>query len=82
VERKRLFGLGPLDDSNSTLGSGLYTPDASARTYARLLQLADELLVAGHPVLVDATFMKRVHRQPFRELAAWRRLYRRPATLR
>ena len=70
VERKRLFGLGPLDDSNSTLGSGLYTPDASARTYARLLQLADSVLAAGHPVLVDATFMKRDHRQPFRELAA------------
>ncbi len=70
VERKRLFGLGPLDDSGSTLGGGLYTPDASARTYARLRELADRLLVAGHPVLVDATFMKRAHRQPFRELAA------------
>ncbi|MFZ1640870.1 MAG: AAA family ATPase, partial [Candidatus Contendobacter sp.] len=70
VERKRLFGLGPLDDSGSTLGGGLYTPDASARTYQRLRDLADQLLAAGHPVLVDATFMKRAHRQPFRELAA------------
>lgn len=69
VERKRLFGLGPLDDSSSTLGGGLYTSDASARTYARLYELADQLLGAGQPVLVDATFMKRVHRQPFRELA-------------
>jgi hypothetical protein len=34
--------------------------------------LADQVLAAGHPVLVDATFMKRVHRQPFRELAARR----------
>ena len=72
VERKRLFGLGPLDDSGSMLGGGLYTPEASARTYTRLLQLADSLLVAGHSVLVDATFMKRDHRQPFRELAARR----------
>lgn len=69
VERKRLFGLGPLDDSGSVLGGGLYTPDASARTYARLLELADQLLATGQPVLVDATFMKRAHRQPFRELA-------------
>ena len=69
VERKRLFGLGPLDDSGSTLGQGLYTPDANARTYQRLHDLADDLLAAGHPVLVDATFIKRVHRQPFRELA-------------
>ncbi len=72
VERKRLFGLGPLEDSSSVFGQGLYTPDASARTYQRLLELADRLLVAGHPVLVDATFQKRVHRQPFRELAARR----------
>ncbi len=48
----------------------MYTAEASARTYQRLLALADQLLAAGHPVLVDATFMKRVHRQPFRELAA------------
>jgi aminoglycoside phosphotransferase family enzyme/predicted kinase len=69
VERKRLFGLGPLDDSGSTLGGGLYTPEASARTYQRLYDLADGVLAAGCPVLVDATFMKRAHRQPFRELA-------------
>ena len=70
VERKRLFGLGPLDDSGSTLGEGLYTPDASARTYRRLYDLADGLLAASHAVLVDATFIKRAHRQPFRDLAA------------
>ena len=69
VERKRLFGLGPLDDSGSAFGQGLYTPAASARTYERLYDLTDGLLAAGHPVLVDATFMKRAHRQPFRELA-------------
>ena len=70
VERKRLFGLGPLDDSRSALGQGLYTPEVSARTYQRLLELADGLLAAGHPVLVDATFQKCDHRQPFRDLAA------------
>ena len=70
VERKRLFGLGPLDDSGSSLGQGLYTADASARTYQRLHELAGQLLAAGHAVLVDATFLKRDHRQPFRDLAA------------
>jgi len=70
VERKRLFGLGPLDDSRSNLGQGLYTPEASARTYQRLLELAERLLASGHPALVDATFLKRAHREPFCELAA------------
>ncbi|MGB2680507.1 MAG: AAA family ATPase, partial [Candidatus Competibacter sp.] len=55
VERKRLFGLGPLEDSRSVPG-GLYTPDLNARTYRRLYELADELLAAGLPVLADATF--------------------------
>ena len=72
VERKRLFGLDPLEDSGSSLGQGLYTPAVSAQTYERLLELADGLLAAGHSVLVDATFMKRDHRQPFRDLAAQR----------
>lgn len=72
VERKRLFGLGPLDDSRSLVGGGLYTADANARTYERLYALADGLLAAGLPVLVDATFMKRAHRQPFRALATRR----------
>ena len=70
VERKRLFGLGPLDDSRSSLGQGLYTSEASARTYQRLHELADQLLAVGHSALVDATFLKRAHREPFRELAA------------
>ena len=35
-----------------------------------MLELADGLLAAGHPVLVDATFQNRDHRQPFRDLAA------------
>jgi aminoglycoside phosphotransferase family enzyme/predicted kinase len=69
VERKRLFGLGPLEDSRSGLGQGLYTSEVNARTYQRLFELAHQLLAAGHPVLVDATFMKRAHREPFRELA-------------
>jgi aminoglycoside phosphotransferase family enzyme/predicted kinase len=72
VERKRLFGLEPLANSRSAPGEGLYTAEASARTYQRLQDLADALLAAGHSVLVDATFLKRAHREPFRELAARR----------
>ncbi|MBK8963476.1 MAG: ATP-binding protein [Candidatus Competibacter sp.] len=52
VERKRLFGLGPLDDSRSTPGGQLYTADASARTYQRLHDLAHGLLAAGRAVRV------------------------------
>jgi len=69
VERKRLYGLGPLADSSSRVEQGLYTAGASDRTYERLCDLAAELLAAGHPVLVDATFLTRARRAPFLELA-------------
>jgi len=69
VERKRLFGLGPLDDSHSQFGTGIYTEDATRRTYARLLEIARELLDAGFPVIVDAAFPRQEERAPFQKLA-------------
>jgi aminoglycoside phosphotransferase family enzyme/predicted kinase len=69
VERKRLFGLAPLADSRSALGDGIYTREASERTYARLEQLAGEVLAAGLPVLVEATFLLRKGRDALRRLA-------------
>jgi hypothetical protein len=72
VERKRLFGLGPLEASQSGLNRGLYTPDAGRRTYQHLQTLAEQLLEAGYPVLVDATFLEAEQRQAFRTLASRR----------
>ncbi|NMG02689.1 AAA family ATPase [Azoarcus taiwanensis] len=70
VERKRLFGLAPLASSASVLAGGIYTADASAQTYARLLFLAGNVLDAGYPVFVDATFCRHAQREPFTQLAA------------
>ncbi len=68
VERKRLFGLGALDSSARVPG-GIYTPEASERTLARLLEYGRLLLGAGFPVIVDATFIRRAWRAPFAALA-------------
>jgi hypothetical protein len=70
VERKRLFGLPPNATTASRPGGGIYTEDAGRLTYARLLRLAREIILAGYGVLVDATFLKAAQRGPFRELAA------------
>lgn len=70
VERKRLFGLAPHASSASALAGGIYTAEAGARTYARLLTLARTVLEAGYPVFVDATFCRREQRRPFARLAA------------
>jgi len=70
VERKRLFGLKGSDKSGSGLEGGIYTADVSALTYRRLAELAQQVVEAGYPVVVDATFLKRGQRDDFRALAA------------
>ena len=89
VERKRLAGLATTAPSGSGIETGLYTQEASRNTYAHLAKLAEGLLDAGWPVVVDAAFLKRWQRDLFREIARRRSLPFRildiqadPATLR
>jgi aminoglycoside phosphotransferase family enzyme/predicted kinase len=69
VERKRLFGLDAAARSESTVGAGLYTEDASRRTYARLASLARTIAAAGYPVVLDAAFLRRRQRDLLRDVA-------------
>jgi aminoglycoside phosphotransferase family enzyme/predicted kinase len=69
VERKRLHGLAPHARSGSALDSGIYTVEAGRRTYARLAELAQTILRAGYPVIVDAAFLKRHQRDQLRVVA-------------
>ena len=69
VERKRLAGWGPLDHTGSELASGLYSPEFSRRTFARLADLTSMTVDAGFPVILDATFLRRAEREQFRALA-------------
>ena len=62
VERKRLAGLGPLADSRSLPGSGIYTLEFNERTYARLADGARQALLAAESVIVDAAFLRRSER--------------------
>jgi hypothetical protein len=66
VERKRLFGLDPL--ARGGAGEGLYTPEATTRTYAHLAAVTEELLDAGLAVIVDATFLEQERRAHFARL--------------
>lgn len=69
VERKRLAGMDAHASSGSTLNEGLYATDVSEHTYAHLARIAESLLVAGWPVIVDATFLKRRQRDLLRATA-------------
>ncbi|TNF20015.1 MAG: hypothetical protein EP327_01275, partial [Pseudomonadales bacterium] len=68
VERKRLFG-----EQNAAakdkLAAGIYSEDASQATYTRLHQLARQILQAGFPVVIDATYLKAAQREAASEVA-------------
>lgn len=69
VERKRMAGLAAEAHSGSPIGEGLYDREGSLRTYARLEALAQTMLRSGESVIVDAAFLRRSEREPFRALA-------------
>ncbi len=70
VERKRLFGLAPEERSRPDDETSLYSHDMTRRTFERLEELANLIVTAGFPVIVDATFLHRAVRVTFRNLAA------------
>lgn len=71
VERKRIRGTLTLPKAHAAR-SCAYTREAIDANYARLRAISDALLSAGYPVVVDASFLKRVHRASFIELATSR----------
>ena len=70
VERKRLFGLTAEQDARAATGAGIYTGDATQRTYMKLLELAGYVIDAGYPVIIDATCQKYEQRELFQRLAS------------
>lgn len=58
IERKRLFGSA----GAGTLDSGLYSEERNQHTYQRLASLAEHVLAAGYPLIVDATHLKQQQR--------------------
>ncbi|NOR71690.1 MAG: AAA family ATPase [Methylomarinum sp.] len=70
VERKRLFKSAHKSDSPETFNAGIYTPEATQKTYQHLAELAEQLLNADYPVIIDATCLKYEQRNLFRQVAA------------
>ena len=70
VERKRLFGLDPLQRSGPARQALLYSRQASQATQQHLRDLATLALQSGYSVILDATFLAREARDRARALAA------------
>jgi hypothetical protein len=69
VERKRMHGLAAGARTGARVEAGIYSADATAAVYERLLELARAVAEGGFTALVDATFLKRAQRDLFRDLA-------------
>jgi len=68
-ERQRMFGKGKQDGEATKISVGVYSDDATLDTYAKLEVLAKEVLESGYSLIVDATFLTRAQREPFKQLA-------------
>lgn len=69
IERKRTSRVDPHARAGARIDSGLYAPEATRETYARVLELTRSAIVAGFAVIVDAAFIKRWQRHEFKSLA-------------
>ncbi|HDM77088.1 MAG TPA: hypothetical protein ENG51_11560 [Deltaproteobacteria bacterium] len=56
IVRKELFGFKPDERVDEDFGKGIYSPEASAKTYDKLIELADASLKERKSVVLDATF--------------------------
>lgn len=69
VERKRLYGIDLEQRPAASDVPELYSHAATEATYLKLQELSAQVLQAGYPVIVDATFLRQRHREAFAAFA-------------
>jgi uncharacterized protein len=74
LERKRLDNAHASDLREPGYEQGIYTSQVTYRTYARLIECAQNCLEGGVNTIVDATFLKIADRRMFHELATRQRV--------
>jgi aminoglycoside phosphotransferase family enzyme/predicted kinase len=67
--RKELAGLDPEQSGKAAFGEGIYTPEWNERTYGECLKRAEDLLLEGKRVVIDASFREDAKRADFVALA-------------
>ena len=78
IERKRLYKDQLPDSSDagknlktqSAINEGIYNRESSSMTYNHLQMLAEDIILAGMSVIVDAAFLQAEQRQQFSQLAS------------
>jgi aminoglycoside phosphotransferase family enzyme/predicted kinase len=69
IVRKEMAGLTSEEHHYEPFGEGIYARDSTERTYSELLTQARPLLLEGRSVILDASFIRRSHREAALRLA-------------
>lgn len=69
VVRKKLVGMPVTERDLSKYGDGIYSAEWTKATYDALLMTAGKALEAGRGIVLDASFVRRIDRDRFRQLA-------------
>jgi len=69
IERKRMFGLNALSQSEDHIKQNMYNEKSFQATYQHLADMARLIISYGFPVIIDATFLKQSQRQLCQSLA-------------
>ena len=69
VVRKRLQGIDPSEPREDPYEQGIYRPEVTEQTYRTLLDEARRWLERGKPVVLDASYLRRSHRDAALRLA-------------
>ncbi len=67
--RKVLAGFSGRQDTLA-YGAGIYSPSMTEKTYAKMTEETEKLILKGEGAILDATFQRRAHRKSILDLAA------------
>ncbi len=68
--RMELAGKSPAERESVDFGAGIYTEEFTERTYERMFERGEKILVSGRSVVLDATFLNPRWRERAQELAS------------
>ena len=69
VVRKKLLGIPEKERRREDYARGIYSPEVTRRIYAKMNEMAIELLLHNKNVLLDACFPKKIYRLAARRVA-------------
>ncbi|GLI52685.1 bifunctional aminoglycoside phosphotransferase/ATP-binding protein [Thermodesulfovibrio yellowstonii] len=63
IVRKSLVGIAPTEHHYEPFERGIYSREYTEKTYEKMIDLAEEVLLKGRDVILDATFRDRAYRE-------------------